>query len=76
MDHNLKNKVKSYYGGIAKNIKEGKKSYCGCGDRCCGDVEDNTELYTKEHLDNLPEEAIKASQGCANPIFLANLPEG
>jgi arsenite methyltransferase len=77
VDHKLKNKVKSYYGGIAKKAESGAKASCCCGgDRCCGDLDDNTELYTKEYLDHLPEEAIKASQGCANPIFLANLQKG
>ena len=76
MDHNLKNKVKAYYGGIAKSVKSSKKTSCGCGAGCCGDMEDNAQLYTKEYLDNLPEDAVKASQGCANPIFLANLQKG
>lgn len=84
MDHNLKNKVKAYYGGIAKQVKTGSEASCGCGcgqnkasgSGCCGKLEDNSDLYTKEYLDQLPEEAVKASLGCANPIVLANLQRG
>lgn len=77
MDHELKSKVRTYYGGIAKKVGGGAKASCCCGGSgCCGDMEDGTELYTKEYLDHLPEEAVLASQGCANPIFLANLQKG
>jgi SAM-dependent methyltransferase len=77
MDHDLKNKVKSHYGGIAKKVNSGAKTSCSCGSGCCADgLEDNTDLYTKEYLDNLPEDAVKASLGCANPIVLANLQRG
>lgn len=78
MERNIKSKVKSYYGRIAKKVNsEAKMSCgCGCGSGCCSDLEDNAHLYTKEYLDNLPEDAIRASLGCANPIYLANLQKG
>jgi len=76
MDHNLKNKVKTYYGGIAKRAAKGSKASCGCGSGCCGNNEADSNLYTREFLENLPEEAVNVSLGCANPIALANLQKG
>ena len=77
MEHVLRNKVKSHYGGLAKKVNSTPKASCSCGEGCCGgDLEDNRELYTKEYLDSLPEDAIRASLGCANPIVLANLQKG
>lgn len=76
MDHELKNKVKSHYGKAAKKVSGAVKASCGCGPGCCSGPEDNAHLYTKEYLDNLPEDAVRASLGCANPIFLANLQKG
>jgi ubiquinone/menaquinone biosynthesis C-methylase UbiE len=78
MDHDLKNKVKSHYGRAAKKVSSAAKASCGCGcgPECCSGPEDNAHLYTKEYLDSLPEDAIRASLGCANPIFLANLQKG
>ena len=77
MDHVLRNKVKSHYGGLAKKVNSTPKASCSCGSGCCGgELEDNADLYTKEYLDKLPEDAIRASLGCANPIVLANLQKG
>lgn len=78
MDHDLKNKVKSHYGAAAKKVSSTAKAKasCGCGPGCCSSLEDNEHLYTKEYLDSLPEDAVRASLGCANPIFLANLQKG
>lgn len=52
------------------------KSSCGCGTSCCGDAADDSSLYSADFIDGLPEEAINASLGCANPIVLANLQKG
>ncbi|MEL7655178.1 MAG: arsenite S-adenosylmethyltransferase, partial [Bacillota bacterium] len=65
MDHILKDKVKTYYGGIAKKVNQSTKASCGCGAGCCGDNEADSKLYTKEFLEQLPEEAVNASLGCA-----------
>lgn len=73
MEKNIKGKVKAYYGGIAKKVSDNSKASCGCGTSCCGDITDNSNIYTKEYLDGLPEEAVNASLGCANPVVLAAL---
>ncbi|WPC39988.1 arsenite methyltransferase [Clostridium sp. JS66] len=76
MGNNIKGKVKAYYGGIAKKVSAKSKASCGCGTSCCGDTSNNSNLYTKEFIEGLPEEAINASLGCANPVVLANLQKG
>ncbi|QAA32767.1 arsenite methyltransferase [Clostridium manihotivorum] len=76
MDKNIKGKVKSYYGGIAKKVSSNSKVSCGCGSACCGSVSDNSNIYTKEYLEGLPEEAVNASLGCANPVVLAAFKKG
>lgn len=76
MGKNIKGEVKSYYGGIAKKVNSDSKASCGCKTACCGDVTDNPNIYTKEYLEGLPEDAVNASLGCANPIVLAELKKG
>lgn len=76
MKNNVKGQVKAYYGSIAKKVTTNSKSSCGCGTSCCGDVTNNSYLYTKEYINGLPEEAVNASLGCANPIMLANPQKG
>jgi arsenite methyltransferase len=76
MDKNIKGKVKAYYGGIAKKVSSNSKASCGCGSACCGDISDNSNIYTKEFLEGLPEEAVNASLGCANPVVLAEFKKG
>lgn len=76
MDKNIKGKVKAYYGNIAKKVDKNTKCSCGCGTSCCGDATDNGKLYTSDYIADLPEEAVNASLGCANPITFANLKEG
>ena len=73
---NIKGKIKSYYGGIAKKVTAKSRSSCGCGSGCCGDITNNSKLYTKEFIEGLPLEAVNASLGCANPVVLANPKEG
>ncbi|MBE6069404.1 MAG: arsenite methyltransferase [Clostridium lundense] len=74
--NNIKGKVKSYYGGIAKKVSNKSKASCGCGAACCGNISDNSNIYTKEYLDGLPEDVVNASLGCANPVVLAALKKG
>lgn len=76
MDNNIKGKVKSYYGGIAKKVSNNSKVSCGCGAACCGSINDNSNIYTREYLEGLPEDAVNASLGCANPAFLAAFKQG
>jgi len=74
MKANIKGEVKEYYGNIAKKVSNGSKGSCGCGSSCCGSTDSN--LYTKEYIDGLPNEVVNASLGCANPIILANPQKG
>jgi SAM-dependent methyltransferase len=76
MDKDIKGKVKDYYGNIAKKVDKNTKCSCGCGTSCCGDVTDNSNIYTNEYIADLPAEAVNASLGCANPITFAALKEG
>lgn len=73
MDKEIKRKVKAYYGSIARKADKNTKCSCGCGTSCCGDVTNNSNLYTREYIADLPEEAVNASLGCANPITFAKL---
>lgn len=74
MKGNIKGEVKEYYGNIAKKVSKGSTGSCGCSSSCCGTSESN--LYTKEYIEGLPDEVVNASLGCANPIVLANPQEG
>ena len=72
MKVNIKNEVKSYYGNIAKRVNSKAKSSCSCG----SDTTNNSKLYTKDYIQELPDEVINASLGCANPVVLANPQKG
>jgi len=76
MQNSIKGQVKRYYGGIAKKVSAESKVSCGCGTSCCGDVTNNSHLYTKDFIEGLPDEVVNASLGCANPILLANPQKG
>jgi arsenite methyltransferase len=76
MKNSIKGQVKAYYGSIAKKVNAESKVICGCGTSCCGDVTNNSSLYTKDFIEGLPNEAINASLGCANPVVLANPQKG
>ncbi|ATW23611.1 arsenite methyltransferase [Candidatus Formimonas warabiya] len=74
MDFNVKETVKEKYGNIAKNVTGVKKSSC-CSSPCCGE-DISAGLYDMETIKNLPQEAVNASLGCANPLLFAGLKEG
>ncbi len=76
MAKSIEEEIKTYYGGIAKKVTENSRSSCGCGASCCGNTDHSAVLYSKDFTEGLPEEAINASLGCANPIVLANLQKG
>ena len=76
MKGSIKGEVKAYYGGIAKKVSAEAKANCGCGTSCCGEAANNSNLYTKEYIEGLPDEVVNASLGCANPIVLANPQKG
>lgn len=81
MESQVHSKVQEYYGGIAKSITEGqKKSCCGCGstgkESCCDGISSSSIIYEGENLSDLPQEAVDASLGCANPLVFARLKAG
>lgn len=76
MNFDVKKKVQEYYGGIAKKVNSKSKSSCCGGSGCCSDISNTSVIYKGQNLKDLPEEAINASLGCANPIIFAGLKEG
>ncbi len=76
MAKSIKDEIKTYYGDIAKRVTEKGTSFCCGGASCCGDTVKESILYSKDFVEGLPEEAINASLGCANPLVLANLQKG
>lgn len=76
MEFNVKDKVKKYYGDIAKKVNSGEKQSCCASSSCCGDISKTSLIYGGENLGDLPEEAIEASLGCANPVLFAQFKEG
>lgn len=66
MDFDVKKEVQNFYGEIAK-----KKTYCSCQE-----ISIAQRNYDGDYLENIPEDAIKASLGCANPLVFAELKEG
>ncbi|TYP53757.1 arsenite methyltransferase [Thermosediminibacter litoriperuensis] len=74
MGENIREKVKTYYGDIAKRVNG---SSCCSGSSCCGDdICKDIPVYDPEYITGLPEEAVEASLGCANPIAIADLKKG
>ncbi|MGE5676984.1 MAG: arsenite methyltransferase [Pseudomonadota bacterium] len=76
MNSDVKQKVKAYYGGIAKKVNKQEKSSCCGGSSCCSSISDDNIIYKGENLSGLPIEAVNASLGCGNPLLLAGLKEG
>jgi len=73
----IRDKVQKHYGEIARKINlGGEGSCCGSGSSCCSTITRIDINYRGEDLSNLPEEAVNASLGCANPLVLAELEEG
>jgi len=70
----IKKEVKKYYGGIANRVNEEAKDNCGGSSSCCSN--NNSYIYDLDYLNNLPQEAINASLGCANPLVFGELKNG
>lgn len=66
MEFNIKEEVQKFYGDVAK-----KKTCCSCQE-----ISRAERNYDGDYLDNIPEDAVKASLGCANPLVFAELKEG
>lgn len=76
MNSDIKNKVKQYYGAIAKQVGKSQEKKCCCSSSCCDSISDTSIIYKGQNLNSLPEEAVQASLGCANPLLLADLKKG
>lgn len=81
MSEEIKEKVKEYYGSIAKKVSSSSEGLCCsasscCVSYCCGDASDSSLIYSPEYIQGLPYEAVNASLGCANPLSIADLKEG
>lgn len=76
MKSDVKKEVKEYYGKIASKVIKQSSENCGCTASCCSSVTNNSKVYTKDFIDGLPDEAVNASLGCANPVALANPQKG
>lgn len=76
MSFDVKKEVQKYYGEIAEKVSSGLKGGCGCGTSCCGDITSLPLHYNGKEIDGLPNEALNASLGCANPLLFAKLKEG
>ena len=74
MSEDIKKQIRHFYGELAKNAKKGNS--CCCSGSCCGPIANAPLIYGEEFLEGLPEEALMASQGCANPLVFADLKEG
>src|SRR5438876_741821 len=68
---NLREAVRSKYADRALRVGEGDSSCCGSS---CSTI--NSNLYTGDEIELLPEDAVKASLGCGNPTALASLSAG
>ena len=66
MDFDVKKEVQNFYGDIAK-----KKTSCNCQE-----ISRAERNYEGAYLDDIPEDAVKTSLGCANPLVFAELKEG
>lgn len=73
---NIREEVKKHYGDITKRVSESAGSSCCWRESCCCGTTNNPALYSAEYIAGLPEEAINASLGYANPIVLPNLQKG
>lgn len=76
MEFDIKEKVKKYYGDIAKKVNNREAEKCCSGTSCCGDVSKTSLIYDGENLKALPKEAVEASLGCANPVLFAEFKKG
>ena len=72
----IRSEVQKHYGEIAKRINLGGSGCCGGGSSCCTTIIDPKVNYQGEDLSALPQEAVNASLGCANPLLFAGLKEG
>lgn len=70
----IKEAVKQKYGEIALQVKNGRSSCCNTSPACGDPVTVN--LYDSAQAQQIPLDALLASQGCGNPTALAELHPG
>jgi arsenite methyltransferase len=73
----VKEKVREKYGEAALRVKTGGSCCCGAAPSSIGRSDPITShLYDPSQVEQLPEEALRASLGCGNPTALASLQAG
>ncbi len=77
----VKANVQERYGKAALSVLQGTKASCGCGCDCGADTPEvwdpiTANLYDKNQVEGIPQEAFLASLGCGNPTALARLEPG
>ena len=74
----LRETVRAKYAAQARRVTESSGSCCEPS--CCGDTATadpiTGDLYAKDEVAGVPEDAVKASLGCGNPTALAELKPG
>src|SRR5215212_54359 len=74
----LRETVRAKYAAQARHVTETSSSCCEPS--CCGDTGTadpiTGDLYAKDEVASVPEDALKASLGCGNPTALAELKPG
>ena len=74
----IKEIVKEKYGKAASRVQSGQTSCCGEASildaGCCDPI--TSKLYSEQESGEVPEQALRASLGCGNPIALAELNPG
>jgi arsenite methyltransferase len=80
MNNGVREKVREHYGKIADQANKagGRASCCSSPSSCpCGSAgSDTARLYQDADIAGLPEQAVNASLGCANPLLFAGLKAG
>src|SRR6202049_3369908 len=72
----IKEVVKGKYGQDALRVSSGGSSCCGASPSSGGADPITSNLYEAQQTNQIPEEALLASLGCANPTALAKLNPG
>src|SRR5437764_9277072 len=70
----IKEAVKEKYGQTALRVKSGRASCCDTDELGCNPI--TSDLYNASQVQQIPEEALKASLGCGNPTALTRLNPG
>jgi len=80
-NQDVKVNVQERYGKAALSVMQGAKAGCGCGCDCGTEAQEardpiTSDLYDKNQVEGIPQEAFLASLGCGNPTALARLEPG